>query len=100
MSQDEDVFSGGAAVITGAEAGAGEPAAANRHRTAMREMMAAHGMEREVGARIILERIAAGEFWADTQPEMTADVVNTRIAFMRDRASQRLGEQAKMLLAG
>jgi short-subunit dehydrogenase len=86
--------------IFDAAAGAGEPAAASRHRTAMRELMAAHGMELEVGARIILEKIAAGEFWADTQPEMTADVVNQRIAFMKDRTNPPLGEQARQLLAG
>jgi len=85
--------------IFDAAAGAGEAAGASRHRTVMRELMAAHGMELAAGARIILEKMAAGEFWVDTQPEMTAAVVNQRIAFLQDRSHPLLGEQAKQLLA-
>jgi NAD(P)-dependent dehydrogenase (short-subunit alcohol dehydrogenase family) len=86
--------------IFDADAGAGEAAGAGRHRTVMRELMAAHGMELETGTRIILEKMAAGEFWVDTQPEMTAAVVDKRIEFMRDRAKPPFSEQAKQLLAG
>jgi NAD(P)-dependent dehydrogenase (short-subunit alcohol dehydrogenase family) len=85
--------------IFDAAAGVGEAAGASRHRTVMRELMAAHGMELEAGSRIILEKMAAGQFWVDTQPEMTADVVNRRIEFMQERTAPPFGEQARQLLA-
>lgn len=86
--------------IFAATAGEGEPEAARKHRTVMREMMASYGMELEEGSRIILEKIAAGQFWVDTQPDMTAMVVDQRIAFLRDRAVPLLTDQAKQLLGG
>jgi len=84
--------------IFDAAAGAGEPEGATRHRTVMRELMAAHGMELADGAKIILEKIAAGEFWVSSQPEMTEQVTAGRIEFMRTQAAPTLAPQAKQLL--
>jgi NAD(P)-dependent dehydrogenase (short-subunit alcohol dehydrogenase family) len=84
--------------IFDAAAGAGEPEAASRHRTVMRELMAAYGMELAEGAKIILEKIAAGEFWVSTQPEMTAQVNAGRIEFLRTQSTPFLAEQARQLL--
>jgi NAD(P)-dependent dehydrogenase (short-subunit alcohol dehydrogenase family) len=84
--------------IFDAEAGTGEPDSAQRHRAAMRESMAAYGMDLEEGCRRIIAQIAAGEFWVSTQPEMTREMTAARIDFLRDQIPPQLGEQARQLL--
>jgi len=84
--------------IFDAAAGAGEPAGAQKHRTAMREMMAAYGMDLAEGCARIVRQMAEGEFWVSTQPEMTTDIVDNRIAFLRDKRPPVLGEQQRQLL--
>jgi len=79
-------------------AGAGEPHAASHHRKVMREMMAAYGMDLSEGAKIFLEKMAAGEFWVSSQPEMTEMVTSGRIEFLRTQSVPTLGEQARQLL--
>lgn len=84
--------------IFDAEAGVGEPAAASRHRTVMRESMAAYGMDLDEACRGIVASIAAGKFWVSTQPEMTRELLDGRIAFFHDQVPPALGEQARQLL--
>ncbi len=79
-------------------AGDGEPAGASRHRTVMRELMSAYGMDLAEGARIIFEKLAAGRFWVDTQPDMTEDAVRGRVEFLRGRTDPQLADQARALL--
>lgn len=84
--------------IFDAEAGAGEPASAARHRATMAHMMVSYGMDLDEGCRRIVERIAAGDFWVDTQPEMTDQMVEGRIAFLKERAAPALTETMRQLL--
>ena len=84
--------------IFDAEAGAGEPAAAARHRKTMHDMMANHGMELDEGCRRIVEQIAENRFWVSTQPEMTADIIAGRVDFLRDQRLPALSEQTRQLL--
>lgn len=84
--------------IFDAEAGAGEPEAASHHRRVMREMMQAYGMDLDEGCRRIVEQVAESRFWVSTQPEMTSEIIEGRIAFLRDQSPPALAEQAKQLL--
>ena len=84
--------------IFDAKAGEGEPDGARRYRTVMREMMAGYGMDLAEACRIIFDKLAAGEFWVDTQPEMTADCVNGRVAFLKERAYPEIPGAARGLL--
>lgn len=81
-----------------ASAGGGEPATAARHRSVMRELMAAYGMELAEGARVMFQKLAEGRFWVDTQPQMTEDALNNRIEFFQKRSDPALAEQARQLL--
>jgi NAD(P)-dependent dehydrogenase (short-subunit alcohol dehydrogenase family) len=84
--------------IFDAEAGAGEPVNAGRHRQVMREMMAAYGMDLDEGCRRILSQIAENKFWVSTQPEMTAEMIAGRVAFFQAQEAPMLSEQARQLL--
>jgi NADP-dependent 3-hydroxy acid dehydrogenase YdfG len=84
--------------IFDASAGAGEPDAAARHRTVMREMMATYGMDLAAASKVILEQVAAGEFWVSTQPDMTRDIVAGRIEFLKNQTKPQLAPQARALL--
>ena len=81
-----------------AAAGKGEPEAAARHRAKMADMMAAYGMDLDEGCAKIVAKIAAGEFWVDTQEAMTDDMLAGRTAFFQSRAAPVLAEQARALL--
>ncbi len=84
--------------IFDASAGAGEPKNASHHRTVMRELMANYGMELADAAKVVMEQIAAGKFWVSTQPDMTAQSLEARIAFFREQSAPHLSEQAKQLI--
>ncbi|OCC25517.1 short-chain dehydrogenase [Croceicoccus estronivorus] len=84
--------------IFDAEAGAGEPADSVGHRKVMHDMMAAYGMDLAEGCQRIMEKIAANEFWADTQPEMTEQSLAGRIKFFQQQSSPEVAPQARGLL--
>jgi NAD(P)-dependent dehydrogenase (short-subunit alcohol dehydrogenase family) len=84
--------------IFDAEAGAGEPSGAQKHRTVMREMMAAYGMDLAEGCARIVQQMAAGEFWVSTQPDMTDSVAAGRIEFLQNRRPPALNDQTRQLL--
>ena len=86
--------------IFNAEHGAGEPASAARYRATMAHMMASYGMDLTEACQKIVAKIAADEFWVDTQEEMTTDIINGRIEFFRNRAKPALNEQTRQLLQG
>ncbi|SFR91907.1 SDR family NAD(P)-dependent oxidoreductase [Sphingomonas jatrophae] len=75
-----------------------EPSKSERHRTAMREMMAAYGMDLDQGVAEFVRKMAEGRFWADSQPEMTRQSLDTRIEFLQTQRPPQLAEQARHLL--
>jgi NAD(P)-dependent dehydrogenase (short-subunit alcohol dehydrogenase family) len=81
-----------------AAAGKGEPESAARHRAKMADMMASYGMDLDEGCRKIVAKIAAGEFWVDTQEEMTDAMLAGRTAFFQQRGTPTLAEQARALV--
>ena len=84
--------------IFDAKAGEGEPDGAHGYRTTMRDMMASYGMDLTEACEIIFDKLAAGEFWVDTQPEMTEGCVGDRISFLKNRAFPALPAAARGLL--
>lgn len=79
------------------DAGAGEHAGAGGYRKAMFEMMKNIGMDLDEGCRIIMEKIAEGKFWVDTQPEMTAEILGARIKYLQDQSTPQLVESVRSL---
>ena len=75
-----------------------EPEDAARHRRTMNAMMLAHGMDADEAGRVILEGIAAGHFWVSTQPEITAEMIAGRIAYLKDQADPPLTEATRTIL--
>jgi NAD(P)-dependent dehydrogenase (short-subunit alcohol dehydrogenase family) len=84
--------------IFDAEAGKGEPESAAAHRATMANMMASHGMDLDEGCRRFVEQIAARKFWVSSQPDMTDQSVEGRIAFFKDRQPPALNDQTRALL--
>lgn len=83
------------------EAGAGADSqndAAAAHRRTMRDYMAHGGMDLAEASRVMLEQVAAGEFFVSTQPEMTDDMIAGRIAFLQSRRAPQLSEQTRALI--
>jgi len=84
--------------IFDAEAGAGEPASAAKHRATMAQLMAAHGMDLDEGCRRFVEGMAERRFWVSSQPDMTDQTLAGRIAFFQSQENPVLHDQAKALL--
>jgi NAD(P)-dependent dehydrogenase (short-subunit alcohol dehydrogenase family) len=84
--------------IFDAAAGAGEPQAASAHRKVMHDTMQAYGMDLAEGCEIFLEKMAAGEFWVSSQPDMTEQVNAGRIEFLRTQALPSIPAEARALL--
>lgn len=82
-----------------AEGGKGEPSAAASHRRKMFEMMRDYGMDLDEGCRVILEQVAAKKFWVHTQPDMSRDIIDGRISFIKGQEAPVLPEAAAHLLA-
>lgn len=83
--------------IFNAEAGAGEPSSATRHRRAMFEMMRDHGMDLDEGCRLFLEQMAENRFWVHSQPEMSEQIIAGRIGFLRDQISPVMPDVARQI---
>ena len=84
--------------IFDAAAGNGEPEQAARWRRIMREMAAEHGMDLDEGCAIFVRKMAENRFWADSQPEMTKDLVDARIAYLSDPSAPQLSEAIRSLM--
>lgn len=83
--------------IFNAEAGAGEPDNAQRHRRAMFEMMRDYGMDLDEGCRLFLEQMAENRFWVHSQPEMSAQIIDGRIRFLKDQIPPIMPELARQI---
>ena len=84
--------------IFSADAGHNEPEGASRHRKTMYDLMMAHGMDLDEGCLRIVEQIAQCKFWVSSQPDMTADMVASRVAFLNGQLRTALTEQTRQLL--
>jgi NADP-dependent 3-hydroxy acid dehydrogenase YdfG len=85
-------------IFDAVSASEGETGHASAHRKAMHDMMAAHGMDLAHASQTILEQLAAKKFWVSTQPEMTDQAVEGRIAFFNSREAPVLHDFAKQML--
>jgi len=85
--------------IFNAEAGAGEPEAAASHRRKMAEMMSAYGMDLDEGCRLFLEQIAENKFWVHSQPEMSRQVLEGRMAFFQNETPPFMPDIAREIAA-
>lgn len=85
--------------IFDAVANAGEPAAAAPHRARMAAMLRDHGMDLDQASNTIVEQIAAGAFWVHTQPAMTMQAIEDRIAFFRSQLPPALNAATRRLVA-
>jgi NAD(P)-dependent dehydrogenase (short-subunit alcohol dehydrogenase family) len=86
--------------IFDAGAGAGEPPAAAAHRRKMFEMMRDYGMDLDEGCRVILEQVADGKFWVHTQPDMSREIIDARIAFFQGQEAPLLPDTVRHLVEG
>lgn len=84
--------------IFNAEGGKGEPATSANHRRKMAEMMREYGMDLDEGCRLFLEQMAEGKFWVHSQPEMSRDMLNGRIAFLDGQVAPTLPEAVAHIL--
>lgn len=84
--------------IFSAKGGVGEPPAAATHRRKMFEMMRDYGMDLDEGCRLILEQIAENKFWVHTQPEMSREIIDARIAFFQGQEAPALAEAVRDLV--
>jgi len=71
---------------------------ASHHQTVMREMMAAYGMDLDEACKTIFEKLAAGEFWVSTQPEMTANIAENRARYLTEQSRPALTEETRSLI--
>jgi len=62
-----------------------EPVA--QHVALMKQLLAANGMPPEEAARLILEGVAARQFWVSTHPEMTAQMAALRAQYLSTQAT-------------
>ncbi len=84
--------------IFDADQGAGEPDSSAKHRATMASMMAQYGMDLDEGCRRFVEGMAARKFWISSQPEMTDQSLQGRIAFFQSQEAPEMHEAAKSLL--
>ena len=84
--------------IFNAEGGAGEPSNAEGHRRKMFEMMRDYGMDLDEGCKLFLEQMAANKFWVHSQPEMSKDIIDGRIAFFQGQQAPVLAEMARRIV--
>jgi NAD(P)-dependent dehydrogenase (short-subunit alcohol dehydrogenase family) len=84
--------------IFDAEAGAGEPTGSDKHRKTMYDMMKNYGMDLDEGCARFVRLMAENRFWVDSQPDMTDQAVGGRLAFLSERKSPEIAEQARALL--
>lgn len=85
--------------IFNAEAGVGEPGDSAGHRRKMAEMMEAHGMDLDEGCRLFLEQIAENRFWVHSQPEMSRQVLEGRMAFFQHESAPCMPDIAREIAA-
>ena len=56
------------------------------------------GMDVDTGCERIVDSIAANQFWVDSQPEITADFLARRAAFLQDKQEPVVPELLKQMM--
>jgi len=69
-----------------------------RQRTHMKEMLAKGGLTSVEAGKIILEGIAAKQFWVSTHPEVTAHMAKGRADHLAGLKTPRLADEARSIL--
>jgi len=68
------------------------------HHAVMANMLREHGLGGDDAAKLILEGIAAGQFWVSCHPEMMADFARQRATSLNALANPELDERMRSLL--
>jgi NAD(P)-dependent dehydrogenase (short-subunit alcohol dehydrogenase family) len=89
-----NIFNAGA----GDDVAGGEPDNAQAHRRRMFEMMRDHGMDLDEGCKLFLEQMAANKFWVHSDPEMSKQIIDGRIAFFQGQQAPVLAEMARHIV--
>lgn len=74
-------------------------AAAEKQRAMMKTMLEQMGLTPVEAGRIILEGIAAGQFWVSTHPATTAHLAKARAAYLTALEPPKLAEEARALVS-
>jgi len=74
------------------------PSTVERHRAHMNAMLREYGISGLEAGRRILDGIAADQFWVSTHPEMTAEAVAGRAAYLQTGARPHLTDAARSIL--
>ncbi|WP_176590284.1 SDR family oxidoreductase [Sphingobium sp. EM0848] len=75
-----------------------EGKASGKHRAIMADMLRTHGLTPDEAAEIILDGIAAGQFWVPTHPELTEAMARTRAEYLIGDHRPHLTEDSRTLL--
>lgn len=94
------VFPGPVATRIFSDANRPDDAASAAHREIMEGMLASQGMTGLEAGRIILDGIAARQFWVSTHPDMTDGMARARADYLANHRVPVLTEDMKALLAG
>lgn len=89
-----NIFNAGA----GADVAGSEPDNAQGHRQRMFEMMRDYGMDLDEGCKLFLEQMAQNKFWVHSQPEMSKQIIDGRIAFFQGQEAPVLAEMARHIV--
>jgi NAD(P)-dependent dehydrogenase (short-subunit alcohol dehydrogenase family) len=76
----------------------GEGAAGEGHRRIMDQMLASGGITGLEAGRIILDGIAAGDFWVSTHPDMTAVMARARADHLAGLTTPAMNDQMRQIL--
>ena len=62
-------------------------------------MMRDYGMDLGEGCRLFLEQMAENRFWVHSQPDMSREVLDGRIAFFQAQQAPVLPESVRHIIA-
>jgi NAD(P)-dependent dehydrogenase (short-subunit alcohol dehydrogenase family) len=75
-----------------------DAASVAHHMRVMKDMLAQHGMPAKQAASIMLERIAAGDFWVSTHPAITEQMARARAEHLQQLARPTMTAEAVAIL--
>jgi hypothetical protein len=84
-------------IFADAQASGANPLAAE-HRAVMNTVLAEHGISPEAAAQMILEQMAAGQFWITTHPDQLREFATERADYLSALATPKISEAGRALL--